>query len=61
MGEREIFNQINELLSNSGYNTKVNGLADLADFLNQEKNTDNEVYDKIRELYDQFIMGVGMW
>ncbi|HHV29113.1 hypothetical protein [Acetivibrio mesophilus] len=61
MGEREIFNQINDVLKENGYETRINGLMDLTHFLNDEKDSDNSVYDRVRELYDQFIMGIGMW
>jgi len=29
MGEREIFEQINDVLRENGYNTRINGLMDL--------------------------------
>ncbi|MFZ5987864.1 MAG: hypothetical protein ACOYWZ_12165 [Bacillota bacterium] len=61
MGEREIFNEINEILTVNGYDIRINNLNDLKNFLNEESRSDNKVYDDIRALYDQFVMGVGMW
>jgi len=37
MGEREIFEQINDVLRENGYNTRINGLMDLTHFLNEKK------------------------
>jgi len=56
MGEREIFEQINDVLRENGYNTRINGLMDLTHFLNEKRDTDSLVYDKVRELYAQFMM-----
>ncbi|TYQ15772.1 UNVERIFIED_CONTAM: hypothetical protein Cloal_2262 [Acetivibrio alkalicellulosi] len=61
MGEREIFNQINDILEKDGYKNKINDLTDLMDYLNSKNNTESKVYDDVRELYDLFIMGPGMW
>ncbi|HOM03439.1 MAG TPA: hypothetical protein PLH43_11525 [Acetivibrio sp.] len=61
MSEREIFEQINDVLKENGYDTRINGLMDLTHFLNDKKDSDSMVYDRVRELYDQFIMGIGMW
>ncbi|HOQ37331.1 MAG TPA: hypothetical protein PK033_07930 [Acetivibrio sp.] len=61
MGDRDIFIEINQILSENGYDRKINSLIDLADFLNEEKDSENDVYDRIRELYDQLVMGIGMW
>ncbi|GAE90393.1 hypothetical protein [Acetivibrio straminisolvens] len=61
MGEREIFEQINDVLKENGYDTRINGLMDLTHFLNEKRDSDSFAYDRVRELYDQFIMGIGMW
>lgn len=60
MGDRDIFIEINQILSKNGYN-EVKGLIDLADFLNEEKDSGSDVYDRVRELYDQLVIGIGMW
>ncbi|NLP13124.1 MAG: hypothetical protein GX383_01275 [Clostridium sp.] len=60
MGDRDIFIEINQILSKNGYN-EVKSLIDLADFLNEEKDSDSDVYDRVRELYDQLVIGIGMW
>jgi len=60
MGDRDIFIEINQILSKNGYN-EVKSLIDLADFLNEEKDSGSDVYDRVRELYDQLVIGIGMW
>lgn len=61
MSQEIIFNKINNLLSDAGYTAKVNGLSDVKAFINNKENEKLEVYDKIEEMYDAFMLGQGMW
>lgn len=61
MGEKDIFNEINRLLEDDGMDVRINDMDELTDFLEENESTDSEVYEEIRELYDQLLMGTGMW
>ena len=61
MGEKDIFNEINRLLEDEGRDIRINDMEELTDFLEENESTDSEVYEEIRELYDQLLMGTGMW
>ena len=61
MGEKDIFNEINRLLEDEGMDIRINDMEELTDFLEENESTDSEVYEEIRELYDQLLMGTGMW
>ncbi len=61
MGEKDIFNEINRLLEDDGMDIRINEMEELTDFLEENESTDSEVYEEIRELYDQLLMGTGMW
>lgn len=61
MGEEQIFDRINRLLSNSGYPSKLKTLGDLKGFLSDESNTQYEAYDEIEDLYQMMMLNSGMW
>ena len=61
MGEMDIFNEINRVLEDEGMDIRINDMEELTDFLEENESTDSEVYEEIRELYDQLLMGTGMW
>lgn len=61
MGEKDIFNEINRLLEDEGMDIRINDIDELTDFLEENESTESEVYEEIRELYDQLVMGTGMW
>lgn len=61
MGEKEIFNEINRLLEDEGLDIRISDMDELTDFLEENEMSESEVYEEIRELYDQLVMGSGMW
>lgn len=61
MGEKEIFNEINRLLEDEGLDIRISDMDELTDFLEENEMSESEVYEEIRELYDQLVMGAGMW
>lgn len=61
LGERDIFNEINRLLEDEGMDVKITDMNELTEFLEENESENLEVYEDIRELYDQLFMGVGMW
>lgn len=61
MGEKDIFNEINRILEEEGVDIRVNDIDELTDYLEENEGSENEAYEEIRELYDQLIMGAGMW
>ena len=61
MGERDIFNEINRLLEDEGMDVKITDMNELTEFLEENESENLDVYEDIRELYDQLFMGVGMW
>lgn len=61
MGEKEIFNEINRLLEDEGLDIRISDMDELTDFLEENEMSENDVYEEIRELYDQLVMGAGMW
>lgn len=61
MGEKEIFNEINRLLEDEGLDIRISDMDELNDFLEENEMSESEVYEEIRELYDQLVMGSGMW
>ncbi len=61
MGEKDIFNEINRILEDEGVDIRINDIDELTDYLEENEGSENEAYEEIRELYDQLIMGAGMW
>jgi len=61
LGEKDIFNEINRILEEEGVDIRVNDIDELTDYLEENEGSENEAYEEIRELYDQLIMGAGMW
>nr|WP_010252769.1 hypothetical protein [Acetivibrio cellulolyticus] len=64
MGEKDIFIEINRLLEDQGMDLRINDMDELTDFLEEyeaDESEASEVYEEIRELYDQLLMGAGMW
>jgi hypothetical protein len=61
LGEKEIFNEINRLLEDEGLDIRISDMDELNDFLEENEMSESEVYEEIRELYDQLVMGSGMW
>ncbi|WP_407636681.1 hypothetical protein [Acetivibrio cellulolyticus] len=64
LGEKDIFIEINRLLEDQGMDLRINDMDELTDFLEEyeaDESEASEVYEEIRELYDQLLMGAGMW
>ncbi len=61
MGEKDIFVEINRVLEDEGMDIRINDIDELTDYLEENEGAENEAYEEIRELYDQLIMGAGMW
>jgi len=61
LGEKDIFNEINRILEDEGVDIRINDIDELTDYLEENEGSENEAYEEIRELYDQLIMGAGMW
>lgn len=61
MGEKDIFLEINKILEDEGMEVRINDVDELTDYLEENEGAENEAYEEIRELYDQLLMGVGMW
>lgn len=61
VGERDIFNEINRILDDGGMDIKINDMIELEEFLEENEAEASEIYEEIRELYDQLLIGVGMW
>ncbi len=61
MSKYPIYDRINNLLKESGCEMKVSDIKGLEDFLNNQTNTTCEAYEDIKDLYDQLMIGPGMW
>mgnify|MGYP000871679313 FL=1 len=55
MNSREIFNRINDLLEEEGYQIEISDISELEDFLNDDINMDLESYDEIEYLYNELL------
>jgi len=55
MNSREIFNRINDLLEEEGYQIEISDISELEDFLNDDNNMDLESYDEIEYLYNELL------
>lgn len=61
MDEREIFDEINRILEDAEIDVRINDLDELEEFLEVYESEDLEVYEEIRELYEQLLSGIGIW
>lgn len=61
MGEKDIFLEINRILEDEGLDIRINDIDELTEYLEENEGLEDETYEEIRELYDQLIMGTGMW
>jgi predicted Zn-ribbon and HTH transcriptional regulator len=52
-----MFEKINELLEDTDYPMEITDISDLEEFLNNEENSNYEVYDEIAHIYDQIMEG----
>jgi len=61
LDEREIFDEINRILEDAEIDVRINDLDELEEFLEVYESEDLEVYEEIRELYEQLLSGIGIW
>lgn len=61
LDEREIFDEINRILEDADIDVRINDLDELEEFLEVYESEDLEVYEEIRELYEQLLSGIGIW
>jgi hypothetical protein len=61
MDDNEIFEEINRILEEADMDLRINDIEELEEFLEANESEDLDIYEEIRELYDQLIMGVGTW
>lgn len=61
LGERDIFKEINNILEDADMDLRISDLEQLEEFLEENESEDLDFYEEIRELYDQLLIGVGMW
>ena len=61
LGEKDIFLEINRILEDEGLDIRINDIDELTEYLEENEGLEDETYEEIRELYDQLIMGTGMW
>jgi hypothetical protein len=55
MEERMVYDRINEMLADTEYSLEVRDIADIEEFLNDQSNTELDVYDEITELYNKLL------
>jgi hypothetical protein len=58
MNTPEIFARINELLEDTQYPYEITDITELEEFLNNDTNSDYEVYGDIEQLYENLMMGL---
>ena len=61
LGERDIFKEINLILEEADMDLRINDIEQLEEFLEENEAEDLDFYEEIRDLYDQLLLGVGMW
>ncbi|MCX7923425.1 MAG: hypothetical protein N3B21_15660 [Clostridia bacterium] len=57
----EVFEKINNMLKGTGYNKEITNLADLGDFIGDKNNMDLKVYNDLKDIYNELMLGAGMW
>jgi len=55
MDEKQIIDEINELLENTDYPIRITDIADIEDFLLDDDNRRFEEYEEIGRLYDDLV------
>ncbi len=61
LGERDIFKEINHILEDADMDLRISDIEQLEEFLEENESEDLDFYEEIRDLYDQLLIGVGMW
>ncbi|NLL04472.1 MAG: hypothetical protein GX270_01485 [Clostridiaceae bacterium] len=61
MGEKDIFKEINRILEDADMDLRISDLEQLEEFLEEYESEDLEFYEEIRDLYEQLLIGVGIW
>lgn len=61
LGEKDIFKEINHILEDADMDLRISDLEQLGEFLEENESENLDYYEEIRELYDQLLIGVGMW
>ncbi|MCX7841663.1 MAG: hypothetical protein N2489_01135 [Clostridia bacterium] len=55
MNEKEIFDKINDMLTDTDFPLEIRSIADLEDFLNDDDNRRFESFELIGRLYDNLV------
>jgi hypothetical protein len=61
LGEKDIFKEINRILEDVDMDLRISDLEQLEEFLEEYESEDLEFYEEIRDLYEQLLIGVGIW
>lgn len=61
LGEKDIFKEINRILEDADMDLRISDLEQLEEFLEEYESEDLEFYEEIRDLYEQLLIGVGIW
>ena len=61
MNQESTLVKVNRLLKEAGLQNEIRGLNDLKKFIYNKENMALEVYDEVEELYDNLMLGQGMW